>query len=369
MQEHYQLEHPCDYALRLLAPNGAGELVVVYPTDNIVTGALSFGYSRFQLSGMVRICEGAHEPAGGVLLAWVVDEPSGRILNFAKPTPAADPVLAELYSFVWRTLSGWARAGEKRRKTILLNKIKKRFDERLWINARGLQAVRSYIAERCKAESRQDLYAVTIIDDKAAPAPTQWTDTAVAPVMTEVTVTADDGQPPHVAANANEQAELSARLSVDSVNWAEDRFVERVIRPRQEDTGQGLESDFELRKAIELHAMAAAEAYYKTRWNTVENVSSTKPFDLRCSTDAQELHVEVKGTRSNGTSIILTKNEVEHARRQFPNIELFVLFNIELDERGVPVGGEHRILRQWEIKEDQLVAISYKYSLPPCGDH
>ncbi len=56
--------------------------------------------------------------------------------------------------------------------------------------------------------------------------------------------------------------------------------------------------------------------------------------------------MEVKGTTSDGTQIILTANEVKHARTYYPQVTLFVLANIQVDQvsKASPQGGEQKIL-------------------------
>ncbi len=105
--------------------------------------------------------------------------------------------------------------------------------------------------------------------------------------------------------------------------------------------GQGYGLTPEERKAVELHAMALARAHFEREGYRVEDVSATKPYDLVCWKDGVEHHVEVKGTTGDGSSILLTANEVEHARRQFPNVSLFVVSGVVLAQAkargGVPL--------------------------------
>src|SRR5439155_22462295 len=110
------------------------------------------------------------------------------------------------------------------------------------------------------------------------------------------------------------------------------------------------------RRAVELRAMAEATKYFNAQDWTVRDVSSSRSYDLECIRDDEILHVEVKGTTSEGGSILLTANEVAHARN-FRHTTLFVLHDIRVE--GNPpraTGGEARILDPWTIDEDQLEA-------------
>lgn len=66
---------------------------------------------------------------------------------------------------------------------------------------------------------------------------------------------------------------------------------------------------------------------------------ATESYDLRCRRGSIELHVEVKGTTTEGTTALLTPNEVSEAH-EHPHIALFVLRLIEVqrDEKGSVVG-------------------------------
>jgi hypothetical protein len=68
--------------------------------------------------------------------------------------------------------------------------------------------------------------------------------------------------------------------------------------------------------------------YYEAEGWRVADVGAVESFDLRCERDGQEVHVEVKGTTGNGERIILTPNEVAHAR--VGDTELFIVIGIEL---------------------------------------
>lgn len=55
--------------------------------------------------------------------------------------------------------------------------------------------------------------------------------------------------------------------------------------------------------------------------------------DLWCVRKGEpELHVEVKGTTADGAEVLLTPNEVQHARSDYPNVALFVMARIEVGE-------------------------------------
>jgi len=135
-------------------------------------------------------------------------------------------------------------------------------------------------------------------------------------------------------------------------------------------TGQGFTVDAAARRLIELHAMEAAKRHFSKVWPNVVDTSASHPYDLRCSKRHRELRVEVKGTTGDGRTIMLTRNEVAHARTFYPHVSLFVLANIRLD-RAVSSGtlrasgGAVRLLEPWDVDAAGLIPLTYTCVLPP----
>jgi hypothetical protein len=131
-------------------------------------------------------------------------------------------------------------------------------------------------------------------------------------------------------------------------------------------TGQRFQSDSVLRRLIERHAMEAATRHFANEGWTVEDVSNAQPFDLRCRKSGNELRVEVKGTATQGDSILLTAGEVRHAQEHAGNVALFVLHSVDVTEADGRIevrGGEIRILKPWNLEADRLSPISYEYEV------
>jgi hypothetical protein len=130
--------------------------------------------------------------------------------------------------------------------------------------------------------------------------------------------------------------------------------------------GQGYESFAPRRKAIEDHAMSKAIQYYTRQGWTVTNVSARRSYDLRCTRGRQRLHVEVKGTTSDGVAVLLTRNEVEHARGAYPHVALFVVAQIRVARGNPPQASGGRVFRQepWDIEQGQLAPLAFEYRRP-----
>jgi hypothetical protein len=131
--------------------------------------------------------------------------------------------------------------------------------------------------------------------------------------------------------------------------------------------GQGPQISAAARRVVENRAMELAKAHYTRQGWVCEDVSLSQSYDLRCTrSGAPELHVEVKGTTSAGSSVLLTPNEVAHARAQYPNTALVVVTRIEVTERSGDArasGGALQVFEPWEIAADDLDPVGYTYWL------
>lgn len=131
--------------------------------------------------------------------------------------------------------------------------------------------------------------------------------------------------------------------------------------PGETPAGQGFRASAEERQAIEHYSMREAIDYFTSAGWQVEDVSARESFDLRCRRSGKpELHVEVKGTTGDGSKILLTANEVAHARRQYPNIALVVVAGIQI---GAAAHGRVRVIQPWKVSERQLAPLTFSYRL------
>jgi hypothetical protein len=129
--------------------------------------------------------------------------------------------------------------------------------------------------------------------------------------------------------------------------------------------GQGFRLSAQQRSAIEKHAMNVVEAYLRKDGWEVEDTSAAKPYDFYCLSEQGELYIEVKGTTSAGETIVLTRNEVEHHRKVWPNNGLALVSRIKLSgEDGLTAsGGTLEMIQPWRIEEANLQVVSYLYRL------
>jgi Domain of unknown function (DUF3883) len=145
-------------------------------------------------------------------------------------------------------------------------------------------------------------------------------------------------------------------------SWA----VADLAGKRRVHRGQGYQMNQAIKVAVEARAMDLAIAHF-SELGDVEDVHGNQSFDLRCTIDATEWHIEVKGTTTAGSSVLLTPLEVKHARR-YPNVCLFVVSEIEVTEahdgRIEVSGGDAWFFRPWDIDSGgELIPIGFNYTI------
>ena len=145
------------------------------------------------------------------------------------------------------------------------------------------------------------------------------------------------------------------------------RATEEIARPTSNfvvKTGQGIGLSPRERRLVEERAMQVAAEWLSDNafeWRDVHQKSS---YDFHARKGGEEYVVEVKGTTGGVSAVILTRNEVELHRAEYPRNMLLVVHGIELsDDRRRASGGNMHSISPWEIVESDLQPLSYKYQL------
>jgi Protein NO VEIN, C-terminal len=142
------------------------------------------------------------------------------------------------------------------------------------------------------------------------------------------------------------QPELTLASPTEQAEEAVQDAAGKVARPGR---GQGFQLDQEVNVAVEALAMNRATEFYSKAWD-VEDVHGTESYDLICRRGDEIKHVEVKGTTTDGTEVILTPNEMRHAR-EFSRTALFIVSDITVgraeDGTVTATGGKHHRYDPW----------------------
>ncbi|MEV7132134.1 DUF3883 domain-containing protein [Arthrobacter sp. NPDC093128] len=110
--------------------------------------------------------------------------------------------------------------------------------------------------------------------------------------------------------------------------------------------GQGLQMDAEVRRAIEDAAQDRLMRHYRDDGWTVTDTRHNRPYDAVAERGGERIYLEAKGTQSRGDSVIVTRNEVDHARQHPGLCMMGVWSGMRLRPDGIvdPGAGTFRIL-------------------------
>jgi hypothetical protein len=153
-----------------------------------------------------------------------------------------------------------------------------------------------------------------------------------------------------------------SNILFDPVTAAEAEIAAATEEALAQAKGQGFARTPQERKAIEDHSMAAAKKCFTTKGFIVEDVSKRRSYDLLCKRGDEIIHVEVKGTTTDGSLIVLTNNEVKHARNPDNSCVLFVLHSINLNGTKAS-GGKQVLVAPWSPHRALLRPINFTYRL------
>jgi len=141
-------------------------------------------------------------------------------------------------------------------------------------------------------------------------------------------------------------------------------IVDALEAAKEQASGQGFCTP-QVRKALEEHAVNRAKDYFGRQGFNIREAG--RPYDLCCTRNRTVLFVEVKGTQGSWEKVILTRNEVNFARRKRKQMVLFVLHDIRITgnpNKPLAIGGTLHILHPWDVDAGRLDPPAYEYHLP-----
>ena len=162
------------------------------------------------------------------------------------------------------------------------------------------------------------------------------------------------------------EAQPSEVVLASPAEQAEEAVKDAAGKVGRRGRGQGFQLDQDVKVAVEALAMNTATEFYSRDWD-VEDVHGTESYDLICRRGDEVKHVEVKGTTTDGAEVILTPNEVTHAREN-PYTALFVLSDITVEraEDGTvtATGGKRHYFDPWRLDDGTLTPLGFRYQVP-----
>ena len=140
---------------------------------------------------------------------------------------------------------------------------------------------------------------------------------------------------------------------------------ETVMDPPATDR-PGRQHDTAVKDATERHAVMVATDYLQEQGYEVEDVGSVKSYDLKATKGTEMLCVEVKGSTMAATSVTLTDNEVQVARKAKDTLLIVVdKITYQRVESSIETyGGRIRTWWGWRAHESLLQPKVYRYDLP-----
>ncbi|MGZ2381192.1 MrcB family domain-containing protein [Rhizobium brockwellii] len=144
--------------------------------------------------------------------------------------------------------------------------------------------------------------------------------------------------------------------------------IKEVSEGRKTRGGQGFGLTTSERRVVEDHAMNCAEAYLKARGYDCKITAAHSPFDMIASKHGEEFIVEVKGTTSPGSHIILTANEVDAHQKKHPDNALLVVHSVDLKGEASGVtpeakGGIVVLRKPWDINKCEMRPLAYQVKI------
>jgi hypothetical protein len=134
---------------------------------------------------------------------------------------------------------------------------------------------------------------------------------------------------------------------------------------------RGFQTGRDMGVAVEVLAMNAATEFYSAQGWTVQDVQGIEGYDLVCRRGDEVRRVEVKGTMRGGAEIMLTPNELRHARED-ENAALFVLSNIRFEQASDgtvnAAGGQRHCYDTWNPDDGTLTPLGFRYQVPKATE-
>jgi hypothetical protein len=128
----------------------------------------------------------------------------------------------------------------------------------------------------------------------------------------------------------------------------------------------GFQSNVAIRRAVENFAMSKAQSVLVAEgYRNLKNTGKFKPYDYTCERDGKGFFVEVKGTQTQGKTLILTRGEVKHVSSHTKQCILVLIHSVNVSgKRAIRVsGGTPEVKEAWRLRPEDLSPIQYAWTV------
>ena len=126
----------------------------------------------------------------------------------------------------------------------------------------------------------------------------------------------------------------------------------------------GFQSNPAIRRAVEEYAMSKAHSTLAAMgYTNLTDTSKLRPYDFTCERHGKSFYVEVKGTQTTGTALILTRGEVEHINSHPDDCILVLVRSVNVSVKETVSGGETHVTESWKLHPDDLRPVQYIWKL------
>lgn len=134
---------------------------------------------------------------------------------------------------------------------------------------------------------------------------------------------------------------------------------------RKRGSRQAWQDDPVRRKAVEDYAQSLLEQDYRDKGWSVEDTRRGNPFDAMATKGRQVRYLEAKGTETDGRSVLVTKAEVEWARKHPGECVLGIVSDIRFrSDASLDETSGRLVVTPWEPDTGTLTATGYSWAPP-----
>ena len=167
-----------------------------------------------------------------------------------------------------------------------------------------------------------------------------------------------------------DQIKKNQKITIQDIEYFNEDHTSSLadIKNSKRKSGQGFGLSYKEKKIVEKYAMDKYKnMMLKDGWS-IQDFSSRrdKGYDIFLEKNPNKILAEIKGTTGSSDKIILTKNEVAAAKKNYPYAALIIVSGIHLDrskDPPLPSLGKVKEIYNWQIENHNLEPINFYYTI------